>query len=356
MNCRASLLLLCVIIGFASCISTSNMKSIEIEMMKPALITLSEKMDTIAIFNRTYYQSDTYSYSNENSHKVINDTTIHYSDLSNQCVDALTKELMKEGYFIKIINCRDSINYLFTIDTLINYPKLHKEIGADAFILLDYFKLRECFADNVSGYSYFLSNIIDQFPEFDKSTKVESIDADLLWTVSIEGDTSLYAYKQHPKNLCYGNSVYPDFFGNDFNHKILLKNTAEYLGKSFAPKLIPSWEKVNRLYYRSSNENMRIGEKYLLDNDWLKAAAIYKGETKSKNHNIAAKATYNMALICEMEGNIDAANDWVDRSSSAYKIENQEHLFHCTQYSTILEKRKKEIELLNKQVRNDAEY
>lgn len=96
---------------------------------------------------------------------------------------------------------------------------------------------------------------------------------------------------------------------------------------------------------------MLIAEKYLLDSDWLKAAEIYKRETKNKNQNIIAKAKYNMALICEMEGNLDAAVDWLVLSYSTYKNENPEHKFNCKQYITLLAERKWEIERLEKQVR-----
>lgn len=352
--------LLIVMLNITSCKTTYNMGSIQIEIMRPASIALPEGVDTIAILKRDFYQSDTITfryikYVKADNHIVKTDTSIHYSYLSNKCVDALANILETEGYFLKVINYRDSMNYLFTkADSLTNYPKLHEKFGADAFVLLDDFKFRDRFAEKESGFTYFMSYIKYKFPEFQESTKVESIDADLLWTITFKGDTSIYVIKQ-PDNLYYGNSVYPDLFGNDFNHKLLLTNTAEYLGKSFAKNIISSWHEVNRTYYKSSDDNMLLGEKYLLDNDWIKAAEIYNRETNNKNKNIAAKATFNMALICEMEGNLDAAFDWLDRSKSTYKLEDPIHKFNCEQYFTELTTRKKEIELLDKQIKTNAE-
>jgi hypothetical protein len=132
----------------------------------------------------------------------------------------------------------------------------------------------------------------------------------------------------------------------------LLENTSEYLGKAFAAKIVPSWLKVERTYYRSNNVNMLKAEKYCLGGDWLKAAEIYNRETKNKNRNIAAKAKYNMALVCEMEGKPDAAIDWLVNSFSTYKFENEEHKFNCKQYIDLLAMRKKEIARLGKQIRN----
>ena len=194
-----------------------------------------------------------------------------------------------------------------------------------------------------------MSSLKGNFPEFESSTKVEKIKANLLWTLSFKSDSSIYVFKQ-PDDLYYGNSLYPELFGNSQNRQLLLKNSAEYLGRTFAKNLIPSWEKVDRLYYRSNNDQMRIAEKYFLDSDWLKAAEVYNKQTGNKKPNIAAKAAYNMALICEMEGNLEAANDWLTRSFSAFKNHNPAHLYNCNQYSTLLAKRKKEIELLEKQL------
>jgi hypothetical protein len=332
------------------------MSSIELEILKPAIFAMPEEIDTIAIFNRDFYQSDTiaFKYVNGDNHKATIDSSIHYSIYANECVEALSHLLENEGYFMKVMNYKDSLNGLFSKDSIINYPELHKKLGADAFVFLDYFKLKDTYAENQSGFTFFMSSVKDKFPEFQNSTKVASIVTDLLWTITFKGDTSIYILKQ-PESLYYGNSAYPTMFGNVLNHKALLKNTAEYLGKSFATKIIPSWEKVNRTYYRSNNDTMLRAEQYFLVNDWMKAAEIYQKETTNKNRNIAAKATYNMALICEMEGQLDAATDWLDRSKSVYKNENQRHTRNCTQYSAILEERKEEIEFLGKQVRHSAD-
>lgn len=352
MNCRILYFLVILILGFSSCITTYNVNSIQVEIMKPALFTFPDKIDTIAVFKRDFFQSDAKIY--EYFDVDIKDTTINpfvqYSNLSNRCVDALAEHIDNEGYFLKVINYRDSLNYLFEEgDSLINYPELFRKLEIDACVFLDYFQLEDRLTNN-SGY-YFMNNFIEKFPEFRTSSKLEQIKANLFWTVAIEGDTAQYVCKL-PDELFYGNSVYPEFFGNDLNHKLLLENTSKYLGKAFGAKIVPSWLKVERHYYRSNNTNMLQAEKYCLRGDYLKAAEIYNKETRNKNRNIAAKARYNMALVCEMEGKPDVGIDWLIRSYSAYKQENEEHKFNCKQYIDLLAQRKIEIERLSKQVRN----
>ncbi len=329
------------------------MRSLQVEILKPALFAMPENIDTIAIFKRDLYRSDTitFRYFDVDNKKTQTNKFVRYSDLSNKCVDALADFLDNEGFFMKVINYRDSMNYLFSgSDSLINYPELHKKLGVDAFVFLDFFQLKDYLTNSTGYYSY--NDITEQFPEFRNSTKLESVGANLLWTVSFKGDTSVYLVRQLD-DLYYGNIVYPELFGNDLNHRLLLKNASEYLGKAFGAKIVPTWLKVERSYYRSRNVNMLAAEKYCLNGEYLKSAEIYNRETKNKNRNIAAKARYNMALLCEMEGKPDAAIDWLVLSYSAYKQNNEAHKFNCQQYINLIALRKKELEKLEHQVRNN---
>lgn len=351
MNCKASFFLLVVLFGFSSCVSTSNMKSIQVEILKPAMFTMPENIDTIAVFKRDLYQSDTttFKYFGSGHQDTIIDPLVKYQALSNKCVDAFANFLENEGYFQKVINYRDSIKYLTTEDkSLIDYPVLLNQLKVDACIFLDYFQLDD---NTNNGSYYYTNNIIENFPEFRGSTEFEFIKANLFWTVAVKGDTAAYVCKQ-PDDLYYGNSVYPDLFGNNLNHRKLLLNTAEYLGISFGSKIVPSWLKIERSLYKSGNIDMRQAEKYCMAGEWLKAADIYNRETKNRKRNIAAKAKYNMALVCEMEENLDAAINWLVLSYSSFKWNNLEHKFNCKQYIDLLAARKKEIEQLSKQVRN----
>lgn len=351
MTSKFSLILLIATLGISSCVTTYNMSSIQVELLKPALFAMPDNIDTIAIFKRDYYHSDTtrFSYFDVDKNKVISDKNIHYCDLSNKCTSALAEYLDGEGYFSKVVNYSDSMNHIFSkADSLISYPELHKKLGADIFVFLDYFQLEDEQTNSVGGY--FKPQIVDQFPEFKTSSKIASVKANLLWTITFKGDTAFYLIRQ-PDDLHYGNSVTPELFGNDQNHILLLHNISMYLGKDFASKIIPSWLQVGRTYYRSNNADMLQAEKYCLNGEWLKAAEIYNRETKNKNRNIAAKSKYNMALICEMEGKIDAAIDWLVLSYSAYKNPSAEHKFNCQQYINLLALRKKELERLDMQVR-----
>lgn len=333
------------------CTTTYNIRSFQVEIMKPAPFSLSEEMDTIAIFNRDIYQSDTidYKYRDAANYMDVYDSLVQYRALANQCVEALSIALNNAPYFRKVINYSDSLRHLlpsyknrFTYDSV-----FHKQMGADVCIFLDHFTLKDQLINrNVKNLGI---KIFHLFPEFKSSTQLESIEPKIIWTRTVKQDKAVHVIEP-PEKLFYGSNLYPELFGNDEKHRLLLASVAEHLGRSFTSYLIPSMQQEERRYYRSNNKNMLLAERYLLEGDWLKAAEIYKRLTSNKNPDIVAKSTYNMALICEMEGKMDAASNWLSRSFSTYKRPNPRHQFHCFDYGNLLANRKEEMYRLEQQM------
>lgn len=348
------LFLLLILLGISSCLAPYKMSTIQVEMMKPSFLTDPEKIDTIAILYREQPQSDSIPYRFSRQYKLIRhtaeetDTAIHYKNLYSICVDALANYLDSARYFVKVINYSDSINDLVSKKDYLTNPKLYSKLGIDACIFLEPFQFDDMHSEKKNDWSF---DFISNFPEFAKSSELEYISAGLTWSAYFKDDTLQYKYPQYD-GLYYGNSVYPDFFGSPEKHKLLVENSAAYFGKAFGSKLIPSWTKIERGYCHSKNREMLKAEEFCKTGEWLKAAEIYKRQTKSKNKDISTKAKYNMALVCEMEGNIDAAIDWITRSKSATKKIQIDHIINCNRYSKELVTRKKELELLKKQVKN----
>ena len=324
-------------------------------MLVPGKFNLTEDMDTIAVFKRDLYQSDTvtFLYNKNNQYLNIPDSLVKYSSLSNLCLNTFANNLVNTGYFLKVFNYKDSMNLLLNNNySPLDYNELHKLTGADVCVFLDLFHLKDYLINkNVKNLGV---EIYSAFPEFRKSKALEGIETNLVWTVSIKGNPTPYTINDRD-NLFYGNNLYPQLFGNNQNHRLLLQTSAEYLGMTSVSKLFPSIQQVERTYYHSNNVNLRKAEKFCLSGDWLKAADIYNRETKNENRAIAAMAKYNMALVCEMQGNLEAALDWLQLSYSVFNNDNPEHEFNCAQYSELLELRKKEIERFDKQVRPNGE-
>lgn len=230
-----------------------------------------------------------------------------------------------------MINYQDSLTIVNPSDkNLFDPERLFQQTKSDLCIFLDYFSFG-----------------IEKFKDF----KTVTNKATLSWTIIYKKDSLSYTYKQRDTLTFVATDFTPGLTDN-MKIKMVVNNSSSFLGQSFCSKIIPTWIPVDRVYYTSSNSDMLQAEKLALNSDWLKAAEIWNTQTKSKKSMIAAKASFNMALACEMQGKFDTAIEWLVNSSSMMKKNNKEHQLNCQDYISALMLRKKEIVKLRQQVRN----
>ncbi len=314
---------------FSSCLLINSARSIQVEIMKPGMFTIPDSIRSIGIINRISSSYDTIPFEYIRSGKIITDPTVKYSDLSANSVKALEEFLKEESYFTQVRNFNDSINSSIQAGKPLNsQQELFQISNSDMLVVLN-----DC--------KFELTSV-----NLDADVLVTT--ATLHWIIGNKGDTVSYLYSQ-ADTLIYDADPTLNFYKNEQN---ALVSSATYLGRNFGTKVIPNWLKVERMYYRSDNPEMIKAEKLALKSDWLKAAEIWNKMTKNKNKNISAKASYNMAVACEMEGKIEAAIDWLVQSYTILSGINGEHQQNCKRYIDILALRKKEIEKLAVQVRN----
>jgi len=106
------------------------------------------------------------------------------------------------------------------------------------------------------------------------------------------------------------------------------------------------------MMYLSGNYEMKMAQKYAKNNQWDEASAIWKKYTQNKNKHIAAKAMFNMALACEVSGEIDKVFDWIIKSYRVFQESNEIHALNTKDYISLLALRKREYQLLDKQLKN----
>jgi hypothetical protein len=70
------------------------------------------------------------------------------------------------------------------------------------------------------------------------------------------------------------------------------------------------------IYYSSGNEEMRRASERVRREDWDGAARIWEKISSGENDSQAAKASFNLALVCEMNDRYIPALDWAIKSYS----------------------------------------
>lgn len=115
------------------------------------------------------------------------------------------------------------------------------------------------------------------------------------------------------------------------------------IGSDYAEIILPYQSCVRRNYYVKGSNNFEIAKRKAQTGKWDEAANYWKQEVNNPKAKIAGRANYNMAIIHEINGELDQAITWARESYENYN--NKSALY----YVNILRDRKSRIEELKMQ-------
>jgi hypothetical protein len=102
------------------------------------------------------------------------------------------------------------------------------------------------------------------------------------------------------------------------NKKEAVKQVGNADGHAYAFRIIPLWVRVSRNYYVRGTNNFKIGKRKAQTGNWDEAAKLWEAETNNRKGKVAGRACYNMAIINEINGHLDQAIKWAQRSYENY--------------------------------------
>lgn len=105
------------------------------------------------------------------------------------------------------------------------------------------------------------------------------------------------------------------------------------MGHNYASRILPYRIRVSRQYYVRGTNNFKIGKRRAQTGNWDGAAELWAKEVSHPKRKVAGRACYNMGIISEINGDLDAAVDWTSKSYTDYK--NKKAL----QYLNVLKRR-----------------
>ncbi len=127
------------------------------------------------------------------------------------------------------------------------------------------------------------------------------------------------------------------------HRKDAVKEVSKKAGHIYALRLIPYRLRVTRDYFVKGTDNFKVAKRRAQLGKWDDAAELWEKETDNPKMKIAGRAHYNMAIISEINGNLDDAVSWAQKAYSDYR--NKQGL----RYVRILENRKYNQEVLSYQ-------
>ncbi len=91
------------------------------------------------------------------------------------------------------------------------------------------------------------------------------------------------------------------------------------IGQTYALRIFPYRIRVSRDYFVRGSENFVIAKRKAQTGNWDGAAELWNNEVSNSSQKIAGRACYNMAIINEINGDLDAAVKWASKSYTDYK-------------------------------------
>ncbi|HEX5025825.1 MAG TPA: DUF6340 family protein [Agriterribacter sp.] len=324
---------------FSVCLySCASTELVRLSVLQPAPVSLPAHIKNIGVVNRSEI-----SQKNRAIDVLDKALSLEGRDLDEEgaksSIDGLENELVKNKRFAEVKTLGNA-KLVSTVPGVFPSPlqwdiveKICRENNTDALFSLEWF-------DTDSKISY-ASNPVTINTPFGKIPGVEHM-ASMNTIVKV----GWRIYDPRERNILdeFPVSTQMVFSGKGINpvvaagaligRKEALKTVSNKLGQDYAFRIIPYWLRVSRDYYVRGTDNFRIARRKAQTGNWNDAAAIWEQETNNGKSKVAGRACYNMAIISEINGDMDGAIYWAQK---AYENYNNKL---ALRYIKILENRK----------------
>ncbi len=308
-----------IIIFLFSC---SSMNYLTIGVTEPAPVYLSKKIQTIGILDRSLP-------ADKNSNINILDKILTAEgpnldkDAAQKSVNGLFDELKSYNKFVdvKIINTEDfrtsGLGVFPTVLAWEQVDKVCKQNNVDAIFVLSYF-------DTDAKIEYSINPVQLKTP----LGVVNTVETQASVFTYIK--TGWRIYDPINKIICDEYSINRNVVttGKGINpmkaaeaiigRKEAVFNSSNDIGHEYATRILEKKIRVSREYFVRGTDNFKIGKRRAQAGNWDGAAELWEKELENPKMKIAGRACYNMAIINEINGNLDEALNWATKSFTDY--------------------------------------
>lgn len=324
----------------------TSMLYTSIDVLRPAQVAFEKNAQSLLIVNNSVLQPESYGHTNELYGEKRKNVSVNTDSLAIFCLSVVNEEFQKNEFFPQVQLHLPSLNVGGSFltaksplpDTLQFMSQLY---NADAILSLDKIKVNDRVADYYDSESNSFYALLEANFEttwsvaYPKSSKIQSF----AFKDTIYWDAESYQRKKAIAAL-----------PNRYNALI---DGALYVGQQALKKLVPWWDKEDRYFFSLDNKAVKQGLDSVYVKNWSAAISIWdKGLQKAKPAT-KAKLLFNMAVANEINGNLPKAIDNARKSLETYETANimdYTHYLTIYDYIVTLEKRKREVDRINKQL------
>lgn len=342
---NSSIIVLIALVLLASSCSTLLYTSVDI--LKPARVTFDPNDTRLLIVNNSVPQPADYGHRVQYFNEKPRLESVNTDSLSLFAIESLAESLAEKEFFSTITIHDEKLNnsnYFFSITHLPfdTVNALCDRFDSDVIISLDRIKV----TDKVD--EYFLN---------EESLFYTTLEAryETRWSVYVPEKTTYQAITLHDTVFWDARSAQRKqgvkLLPNRYNALI---DGALYAGRNSINKFIPFWTKADRYFFMGGNKKLTQGMDSVTVRNWSGAIEVWTQILDSRaSVATKAKASHNIAVVYEIQGELTKAVEQMDKTLEFLgksAMTNSNTTFTIVAYYDELQKRKYDIELLNKQL------
>ena len=316
----SSKLVVLVVLILSSCSATNDLT---LPVTQPAPVYINKQISRIGIINRS-----------------IPDKKYEAIDAVDKILTIEGKELDKKGSLVTIENLKDELLKNNRIQNVVIIDSIDfKKYGIDQFSAeLSWAKIDEiCKKHNVEAIyelSFFDTDskinyrTITSQVNNNLGIKIPIIEHEATVNTLIKSGWRIYDNKDKIISDQYATSNTVTLSARGINpfkafetiagRKDAVLNVSKNIGQDYALRILSYSIRVHRDYYVKGTSNFEIGKRRAQAGKWDSAAELWLKETNNSDGKIAGRACYNMAIINEINGELDKAIEWATKSYTDY--------------------------------------
>ncbi|MGE5420976.1 MAG: DUF6340 family protein [Chloroflexota bacterium] len=335
------LLSICILLLLASC----KTNELWLNVVEPAPVTLPPYIKKVGVINRSLPTDE--SKPLEVADKVL---SLEGKNLDKEgaaeSIRGLSDELLTNNRFTEVKTLSD-IDFRTSPFTVFPLPlswdivsKICTETGTDALFSLEKFD-----TDTRLGYSNSTKDVktpLGIIPAIEHQSDLETL-VKTGWRIYDPASKAILDEFIYDESIVFhSRGINPvTAAAGLIGRKDAVKEVGNKAGHGYAMRLIPIETRVMRDYFVKGTNNFKIAKRKAQTGNWDAAGEIWKKETENPKRKVAGRAFYNMAIISEINGDVEAAMGYARKSYEDYN--NKLGI----RYVRILENRRYENDVLD---------
>ena len=332
----------------SSVLVSCKIQHLYLNVLEPAPVTLSPDIKKVGVINRSVPTDKTKILDVIDKALTLEGVSLD-KDGAEQAINGLSDELLNNSRFDEVKTLTD-IDFRTPSLGILPVPlsweivaRICRETGTDALFALEYYDTdtRLKYSTRDGGSSEVLGiKIPGIVHQADMETVVKTG-----WRIYDPASQVIADQYNHFQSVVFtGIGITPLVaLAALIGRKEAIIEVSDKAGHGYALRLIPFELRVMRDYFVKGTNNFKIAKRKAQVGKWNEAGELWEQETINPKRKIAGRATYNMAIINEINGNLDIALQWAQKAWEYYKIRQ------ALKYVRILENRMMKTEILNEQ-------